>query len=152
LRGGRMDRTRTFSWRDPAPTAAAGRAQSGIEFLNSPGADRMAPVAECLDFRLAQAERGRGGFELTPSGFQYNPIGTVHGGVLCTLLDSAAGAAVHSMLELGSAYTTLEIKVNFLKPVTVGTGPLSCEGKVVSFGSRVAVSEARVTDAAGKVY
>src|SRR5262245_55143612 len=147
-----MDRTRTFTWRDPAPTAAAGREKSGIEFLNMPGADRMAPVAECLDFRLAQAERGRVVFELTPAEFHYNPIGTVHGGVLCTLLDSAAGAAVHSMLELGSAYTTLEIKVNFLRPVTVATGPLRCEGTVVSFGSRVAVSEARITDATGKLY
>ena len=137
------------------PVAAAARSQSGIEFLRSVvGRDcvQAAPVAQCLDFQLVEADPGRVVFELVPAAFHYNPIGTVHGGVICTLCDSAASAAVHSLLPAGTAYTTLEVKVNFVRAATVNTGLLRCEGTVLSRGARVATAEARLTDTSGKLY
>jgi uncharacterized protein (TIGR00369 family) len=150
-----MTKSRTFEWADPGAVAADARRQPGVEFLRSiAGRERLqaAPVAECLGFQLVEAEVGRVVFELRPAEFHFNPIGSVHGGVLATLCDSAAGAAVHSVLPEGVGYTTLEIKVSFLRPVGIDTGLLRCEGTVLSRGSRVAVSEARLTDAAGKLY
>jgi len=150
-----MNRSRTFQWRDPREVSAEGRRQSGVDFLRSimgRGIPQAAPVAECLGFELVDGDAGRVVFELLPAEFHYNPIGTVHGGVLATLCDSAAGAAVHSTLRVGEAYTTLEIKVNFIRPVTVETGRVRCEGKVISRGNRIATSEAHLTDEAGKLY
>jgi uncharacterized protein (TIGR00369 family) len=150
-----MTQTRTFEWSDPIAVAGQARSQSGIEFLRSIlGRERVqaAPVAQCLDFQLVEADPGRVVFELTPATYHYNPIGTVHGGVICTLCDSAASAAVHSLLAVGTAYTTLEVKVSFLRPATSATGLLRCEGTVLSQGSRVATAEARLTDSAGKLY
>jgi uncharacterized protein (TIGR00369 family) len=82
----------------------------------------------------------------------YNPLGTVHGGVFATLLDSACGCAVHTMLPAGVFYTSLDLSVKFLRPVTVETGPITAEGSVVHLGRRTALAEGRITDAAGKVY
>jgi uncharacterized protein (TIGR00369 family) len=84
--------------------------------------------------------------------YHYNPLGTVHGGVLATLLDSAMGCAVQAMMAAGTSYTTLELKVNYLRPVTIKTGTLSCEGKIIYVGGRIATAEGRLTDAAGKLY
>src|SRR6187455_3359354 len=92
-------RTRTFSWPDPTATAGAARGAVGVDFLRSIAGRQLqqaAPIAECLGFQLVEVEVGRVVFELLPAEFHYNPIGSVHGGVLCTLADSAAGAAVHS--------------------------------------------------------
>jgi uncharacterized protein (TIGR00369 family) len=149
-----MTRTRSFSWSDPREIAAQARRLPGAEFLRSiagRGRPQAAPVAECLGFELTLAEPGRVVFELEPAEFHYNPIGSVHGGVLATLCDSAAGAAVHSTLAEGEGYTTLELKVSFLRPVSADSGRVRCEGTVISRGGRVATSEARLTDAAGKL-
>jgi len=91
-------------------------------------------------------------FEFTPAEFHYNPIGTVHGGVLSTLCDSACGCAVQSMLPAGTYYTSLDLNVKFLRPVSSGTGPMACTGTVIHLGGRSALAEARLTDAAGKLY
>jgi uncharacterized protein (TIGR00369 family) len=125
---------------------------SGLEFLDSVKGARSAPIAETLDFRLTEVAEGRVVFEFEPAEYHYNPIGTVHGGMACTLCDSAMGAAVHSTLPQGSGYTSLEVKVNFLRPITAGTGPMRCEGEVISRGARVALAQARLLDAAGKLY
>lgn len=148
-------RSRTFEYDDPSFVARAARDASGLQFLRSiAGRDRRqaAPVAECLGFTLVDVEPGRVVFELTPAEHQYNPLGSVHGGVIATLCDSAAGAAVHSTLAAGVGYTTLELKTAFLRAVTAETGVLRCEGAVLSAGRRVAYAEARLVDAAGKVY
>lgn len=147
-----MERQRTFRWQDPRTVAQNARALAGLDFLRAiAGRDRpqAAPVAECLSFALVLVEPGRVVFELTPAEFHYNPIGSVHGGVLATLCDSAAGAAVHSRLPAGTGYTTLEVKVSFLKAVTADSGTLTCEGTVLQIGSRVAASQAHLRDAAG---
>lgn len=149
-----MTHTRSFDYPDHRDTLARAHASGGLAFLRSiAGADRIqaAPVAQCLDFQLVEVDPGRVVFELTPQAFHYNPIGSVHGGVLATLCDSAAGAAVHSTLEAGETYTSLEIKVSFLRGVTVDSGRLRCEGTVMTRGSRIATSEAKLVDASGKL-
>src|SRR6201999_2393525 len=94
---------------------------------------------------------GRAVFELTPAEWQYNPIGSVHGGVLTTLADSALGCAVHTKLGVGRGYTSLELKINFTRAATVDSGLLRCVGQVITIGRRVATSEATITDHAGRV-
>jgi uncharacterized protein (TIGR00369 family) len=145
-------RTRTFSWEDPGALVALARGRPGLEFLRSLPPGASAPIARCLDFRLAEVDEGRVVFECTPGEYMCNPMGTVHGGVACTLCDSAAGAAVHSTLAPGEAYTTLEVKTNFVRPITARTGLLRCEGRVLHRGGTVATSSATLVDAAGKLH
>jgi uncharacterized protein (TIGR00369 family) len=147
-------RERTFSWDDPAAIARAGAGLSGADFFAAITAGTIPPppVMRALDFDGVLFEEGRAVFRLTPREFHYNPLGTVHGGVFATLLDSACGCAVHTTLPVGVFYTSLDLSVKFLRPVTVETGPITAEGKVVHLGRRTALAEARITDAAGKVY
>ena len=113
---------------------------------------RRPGIAESLDFTLAEVESGRAVFVGTPTERAYNPIGTVHGGYAATLLDSACGCAVHSRLDATQAYTTLELKVSYLKAITRDTGPLRAEGRVVSLGRRAAFAEATLADPSGRIY
>lgn len=147
-------RTRTVTWEDPAPGLEAARGLSGVELLRAIVDGRLPspPVARLIGFRLAEVEPGRAVFVLEPAECHYNPIGSVHGGVISTLLDSALSCAVHATLPAGTGYSTIELKVNFVRTVTAGTGLLSCEGRVVHAGSRVATAEARLRDADGKLY
>jgi uncharacterized protein (TIGR00369 family) len=148
-----MTHARTFQWQDPTEIAARAKDQAGLDFLRSIAGRELlqaAPIAECLGFQLVEVDPGRVVFELLPAPYHYNPIGCVHGGVLATLCDSAAGAAVHSKLPAGVGYTTLEIKVSFLRAVTVATGLLRCEGTILAEGSRVMTSQARLLDAEGR--
>ena len=151
---GARRRERTFSWDDPAAIAAAGAALSGAEFFAAVTAGTIPPppVMRALDFDGVSFEDGRASFRLTPREFHYNPLGTVHGGVFATMLDSACGCAVHTMLPAGVFYTSLDLSLKFLRPVTVDTGPITAEATVIHFGRRTALAEGRITDAAGKVY
>jgi uncharacterized protein (TIGR00369 family) len=146
-------RTRTIAWDDPMIGALAGRRMAGIEYLRAirDGRIPQPPIAWTLDFTLEEVEEGRVTFAATPAEFHYNPIGVVHGGVAVTLLDSAMGSAVHSLLPAGVGYTTLEIKTNLLRAITLDTGPVRAEGTVVHAGRRTALAEGRLTDAAGKL-
>ena len=147
-------RRRVVAWDDPAALAERGRESSGLEFLQAivDGELPAPPIARLLGMRLVAVEWGVATFALTPCESLYNPIGMVHGGVTATLLDSAMGCAVHSELPAGVGYTTLELKANYLRPMTTTTGAVYCEGKVIHIGGRVATAEARLTDAAGKLY
>ena len=147
-------RHRSVRWDDQAPNQEAAGRLSGLAFLEAIRDGRLpaAPVSCLMGFALTEVEPGRAVFECAPSEAQYNPIGSVHGGVISTLLDSALSCAVHSTLPAGTAYTTAELKVNFVRPVVVGTGRLRAEGRVIHAGSRLATAEARLTDAAGKLY
>lgn len=113
---------------------------------------RNAPIGDTMEFTLAELEDGRVVFTGTPSQRVYNPIGTVHGGYAATLLDSACGCAVHSTLDAGQGYSTAELKVAYHRAMTKDTGPVRAEGTVVTRGRRLAFAEARLTDAAGKLY
>ncbi len=146
-------RTRTVSWEDPrVPPEAANL--SGMEYLQKimAGEFPRPPLSLLLDFALVELGPGRAVFAVEPAEYHYNPIGVVHGGLAATLLDSAMGCAVHSTLPTGAAYTTLEIKVNYTRPMTVETGVVRCEANVVHAGARTATAEGRIIDQNGKLY
>ena len=147
-------RERTHTWTDPAATAAATRDVDGLTFLRelAAGAIPPAPIATTLGMTLEEVAEGRVVFGLEPAEFHYNPIGSVHGGVYATLLDSACGCAVHSALPAGARYTSLDLSVKFLRGLAVGTGPVRCEGTLVHLGRSTALAQARLTDAAGRLY
>ncbi|WP_406407387.1 PaaI family thioesterase [Streptomyces sp. NBC_01643] len=143
-----MGRSRTYEWEDPAVSAAAVGQTTGLEFVREIATGRLPgpPIAATLDFTLDEAEHGRVVFSLVPGEEHYNPIGSVHGGVYATLLDSAAGCAVQSTLPAGMGYTSLDLTVKFLRPVTVDTGRIRAVGTVTSSGRRTALAEARLLD------
>jgi uncharacterized protein (TIGR00369 family) len=147
------ERSRTFTWRDPAINAEQLGRRSGLELLRAmiDGELPPPPVLQMLGVDGLEVEEGRVTVFLTPREFHYNPLGTVHGGVLATVLDTATGCAVHSVLPAGVGYTSVDLATKFLRPVTVGSGRLRCEGTVLSLGRRTALAEARLTDAAGRL-
>lgn len=147
-------RTRTVSWEDPRALAEAGRGLSGLEYLQKIVAGELPrpPISALLNFGLAELGEGHAVFTVEPAEYHYNPIGVVHGGLAATLLDSAMGCAVHSMLPAGAGYTTLEIKVNYVRAMTAETGGVRCEAKVIHVGGRTATAEGRVVDSSGKLY
>jgi uncharacterized protein (TIGR00369 family) len=147
-------RTRTITWDDPLALAKAAAGLSGLEYLHKilSGALPPPPIGLLMDFRIAEISAGRAVFLVTPAEFHYNPIGVVHGGVAATLLDSAMGCAVHSTLPAGAGYTTLEIKVNYIKAMSVETGEVRCEANTIYVGGRTATAEGKILDAKGKLY
>lgn len=130
------------------------KASSGMDFLQKiwDGVLPSLPIGETLDFIPVEGEPGRIVFQGTPDRRHYNPLGSVHGGYFCTLLDSAVGCAVHSVLPKGVGYTTLELKVNLVRALTDKTGPVRAEGRVVQVGKQVGIAEGRIIDAEGKLY
>jgi uncharacterized protein (TIGR00369 family) len=147
------ERTRTFSWTDPAvPAAELGR-RSGLELLRAlaDGEVPAPPVLQMLGVDGFEVEEGRVTVFLVPREYHYNPLGTVHGGVLATLLDTGTGCAVHSTLPAGVGYTSIDLNTKFLRPVTVGSGRLRCEGTVLSKGRRTVLAQATLTDGAGRL-
>jgi uncharacterized protein (TIGR00369 family) len=152
--GERDGRTRMIAWEDPTGRAEAVTKMSGLEYLQAIARGELpaAPMADLLGFGLYEIEEGRVVFECVPAEYHYNPIGAIHGGLACTLFDSAMGCAVHTMLPAGVGYTTVELKVNFLRPITARTGRLLCEGAAIHVGGRIATAEARLLDEGGKLY
>ena len=148
------DRTRTVTWEDPRPLAEAGRGVSGLEFLQRIVRGDLAPppFAALLNFDLVEVSEGHAVFAVNPAEYHYNPIGVVDGALAATLLHSAMGCAVHSTLPAGAGYTTLEIKVNFIRAMTAQTGRVRCEAKIVHPGARTATAEGRIVDEGGKLY
>jgi uncharacterized protein (TIGR00369 family) len=130
------------------------KAGSGMDFLQRiwDGELPSVPIGETMDFIPVEGEPGRIVFQGTPGKQHYNPLGSVHGGYFCTLLDSAVGCAVHSVLPQGVGYTTLELKVNLIRALTTKTGPVRAEGKVIQVGNRVGIAEGRIVDVDGKIY
>ena len=148
------DRSRTITWHEPFETFAHLKAMSGLDALRAivAGEVPQPPIARTLGFDLVEAEPGRATFEVAPDEFHYNPLGVVHGGLALTLLDSAMGCAVQSLLEAGVGYTTLETKVNFVRPLGLGTGTVRCTGTVVHPGRTVATAEGSIVDGDDKLY
>lgn len=147
-------RTRTFEWQDPVLSAQAVPQMSGLAFLQAIADGRLPqpPIAATLNYRLSSVSAGRVVFTGAPQEYHYNPIGTVHGGIAATLLDSAMACAVQTMLPQGAGYTTLEIKINYVRPILAGVGELQAIGEAIHVGRRVGTSEGRLVDAAGKLY
>ena len=130
------------------------RRLSGLEQLRGiiEGTLPSPTMGTTLGFRIVEVSEGRAVFEGTPGEAAMNPLGTVHGGWAASVLDSALGCAVHTTMAPGERYTTLEIKVNLTRAILPGAGPLLAIGTIVYRGRRTATSEARLTDAAGKLY
>jgi uncharacterized protein (TIGR00369 family) len=145
-------RSRTVSWHDPLITAAGALERSGLETMEAirDGALPPPPIAMLMQFDIRALEEGRVEFGCTLDESVYNPIGVVHGGLVCTLLDTVAGCAVHTTLPKGMAYTSIELKVNYLRAVHASSGPLTAIGRVVKPGRRVAFAEGEVLDGQGR--
>ncbi len=130
------------------------RRQSGLDFLRGIVDGRLPspPIAEVLGFKLIRADPGEAVFEAVPAARHYNPIGSVHGGFAATLLDSCMACAVQTTLPVGQGYTSLELKVHFVRALTDAVGPIRAEGRVVHAGRRQGTAEGYLRDAEGKLY
>jgi len=145
------ERSRTIRWHDPVTTARAAAGRTGMEFLRAIVAGEIppAPIQYTLGFDLVAVDEGVVRFRCLPDESHYNPMNGVHGGIACTLLDSAMGSAVLTTLDETKAYTTVDLTVHLTRPITTRTGPIVAEGRVVHRGGRVATAEGRVTDERG---
>lgn len=148
-----MTRTRSYEWSDPALLAAGAAGLSGLEWLRRivDGTLPQPPISATLDFALVFAEHGHTRFRGVPAEYHYNPMATVHGGFVATLLDSALMTAVLSTLEANAACTTAQLSVHLTRSITAATGPVIAEGKVVHAGSRVATAQAELRDERGSL-
>ncbi len=148
------DRRRVVTWEDPLAGAALSTQLSGLEYLQSIVDGRVPPppVAVLLGMEIVEVAYGRAVFSIAVGEYLYNPIGSVHGGIFCTLLDSSMACAVHSTLPAGKTYTTLELKVNLVKPLRIGTPEVRSEGKVLSSGRRVATASGQILGLDGALY
>lgn len=146
--------SRTVTWQRPSQGDRAALAgMNGLEQLRcvERGLIPRAPVIDTVDASGFQVEEGRVVVEMRAQEFHYNPLGSMHGGMIATLLDTAAGCAVHSTLAVGESYTSLDLTTKFLRTVTVASGLLRCEGTVVQRGRRTALAQAELRDEAGRL-
>ena len=147
------DRSRSYTWDDPFALRDNMGGRSGLELMQLMASGELPPppIAKTLGFRLVEASRGHAVFECEPAEYHYNPIGIVHAGLALTLMDSAMGLAFVTTLEEPTGWTTLEVKANFTRALTVDTGIVRCSGSIVHPGRRVATTEARVEDGSGRL-
>jgi len=147
-------RTRTITWTDPAQSRFRGRGLTGYERLVAIQRGELAPppAAALLGLDLDDVEPGRTVFSMLADEVHENPMGTMHGGIVATLVDTAMGCALSSLLPADAGFTTLELKTNFVRAITPGIGRIHAEGTVVHSGGRVALAEARVYDSNGTLY
>ncbi|MDY6791062.1 MAG: PaaI family thioesterase [Thermodesulfobacteriota bacterium] len=150
-----MERKRTIYWDDPQLNKKeAVASMSGLDYLKSikDGKISPPPVANLIGYHIFQVDHGYTVFELHPAEYHYNPFATVHGGILSTLLDTAMTSSVLSTLPKGMTCTTIEIKVNFIRPVTTDTKVLRCEAKPIHIGKRLATAEGQLKNKHGELY
>ena len=140
-------RTREIVWQDPVPTAAAGAAMAGLDYVRAVQSGELPPppIAVVMNFRIDELDEGRAVFVGEAGEEHYNPIGVVHGGYAATILDSVLGCAVHTTLPLGVGYTSLGLEVKYVRPITRDTGRVLCVGEVLYRGRKQATAEARLT-------
>jgi uncharacterized protein (TIGR00369 family) len=146
-------REKTITWFEPMALAAAGAGMDGRSFLEAIRDGTLAPppIASLLGFDIAEVGEGTATFVVTPDEAAYNPIGSVHGGLVCTLLDSVTGCAVHTLLPAGTGYAHIDLQVSYLRPVHGHTGRLTANGWVTKPGRRVAFAQGEVVDPEGKL-
>lgn len=147
------ERSKTVSWQDPAVSAAAARTMSGLDFMRALIAGELPPppILALMNLEAVSAEVGEVTFRCTPDESHYNPIGAVHGGFVCTVLDSVLGCATQTTLPEGQGYTSLEIKVSYLRALSASSGVLTAVGRVSKPGRRAAFAEGEVRDADGRL-
>jgi uncharacterized protein (TIGR00369 family) len=147
------ERSRTITWEDPMIGASTMGTMSGLEYMQAlrDGAVPPPPIIALMNMTLVSVETGIVVFSAQPDESHYNPIGAVHGGFACTVLDSVAGCAVQTTLPRGTGYTSLEIKVSYLRGLSTTTGALTATGRVIKPGKRVAFAEGALTDSEGRI-
>ena len=147
-------RSRTITWSDPAETRAQLTGLDGYERLAAMqrGEAPPPPAVALLGMSLDEVENGRTVFSIVADELFENPMGTMHGGIVATLVDTAMGCAISSTLPAGASFTTLELSTNFVRAITTTTGRIYGEGRVIHGGGRVATTEARVYDDNGTLY
>jgi len=147
-----LERTRSFSWEDPAGLAEAARRLSGVDFIAAIADRTLAPppFGRMLGLEVTEVEVGRVAFSMQPAEWMYNPMGFVHGGLAATMLDSCMGCAVQTTLDAGIGYTTGDLQVRYVRAMTAATGRVLAEGRVVHRGRRTATAEGRLFVAAGR--
>lgn len=137
------------------PRRTEGRAAlSGLEYMRQllSGESPPSGMSQLMNFKLVEVSEGRAVFSIKPDERHYNGLGIVHGGLAATLLDSALGCAINTMMPPGRVFTTLEMKINYVRPLRRETGEVRCEASVLHVGGRVATAEGRITDEGGKLY
>jgi uncharacterized protein (TIGR00369 family) len=130
------------------------RALTGLEYMRQlmTGEREPSGMARLMNMRLVEVEEGRAVFAVEPDERHYNGLGIAHGGLAATLLDSALGCAINTVMPAGRVFTTLEMKINYVRPMRRETGEVRCEAEVLHAGGRVATAEGRIIDASGKLY
>ena len=148
-----VDRSRTVTWEDPLVGSALAKTMSGLEHIQGllDGSIPESPIMNLMNMRPVAIEVGRVTFTCDPNESHYNPIGTVHGGLVCTLLDSVLGCAVQTTRPHGQGCTSLEIKISYLRPVMADTGQLTAVGIATKPGSRAAFADGTVHDSNGQL-
>ena len=148
------DRYRMVTWQDPGELRRAAHDLTGLEVLHRIASKQLPPppVADLIGFAPTFVSPGLVVFAYEPREEHYNALGAVHGGIITTILDTAMSCAVHSELEVGVAYATVELKTSFVRPVTLAAGAFRAEGRVVHSGSRIATAEAKLLDESGTLY
>ena len=137
------------------PNRAGGRGElSGLEFMRQlmSGERPASGMAKLMNMRLVEVGEGHAVFAVEPDERHYNGLGIAHGGLAATLLDSALGCAINTLMPPGRVFTTLEMKINYVRPMRRETGEVRCEARVIHSGGRTATAEGRITDAGGKLY
>lgn len=147
------ERSRTLHYQAPGKDKSQLFAKSGLQQLSAVAAGEAPapPISSHIGLEFVTIAEGDVVMMAVPDESHYNPIGSVHGGFFATLLDSACGCAVHSTLPPGVGYTSLEIKVSFLRPITADTGPVTAHGWVTRTGRSAAFAEADIRDKDGRV-
>ena len=148
------NRKRTFTWDDPLIGAEKAMTMNGLDYLKEieAGIIPPPPIGLLMDFRIVSIKHGEVIFEVTPSEFHYNPIGMVHGGLFATIMDSTMGSAIQTTLSAGSGYSTIDLQVTYIKSAKIETGTLTCTGKVIHSGRKIATGYAEVRDGKGVLY
>ncbi len=149
-----VNRERTITWEDPQKSMRDASAISGLDYLKSIIDEIISPppVASLVGYKISEVDNGFAVFELKPQEFHYNPFSTVHGGILTTLLDTTMTASVLSTLSIGVSCSTVELKVNFIRPVSSKTELLRCEARPVHVGKNLATVEGKLKDSNGKLF
>ena len=145
---------RTDKEEAPPDRAEVRRTLSGLEYMRRMAAGELPPsgMARLMNMRLVEVEEGRAVFAVEPDERHYNGLGIAHGGLAATLLDSALGCAINTVMPAGRVFTTLEMKINYVRPLTAEAGEVRCEARVIHVGGRVATAEGRIVDREGKLY
>jgi uncharacterized protein (TIGR00369 family) len=144
---------RAFEWIEPEAVSALGKALSGLEYIRAMATGKLpeAPMMRVMGIQIAEVLDGEVVLRCTPSSYHYNPIGFVHGGLAATLLDSATGLAVYSKLAAGVPWTTVDLRIDYLRPMSRITGEVRCTGRVIRLGRRIGLADGELCDDSGKL-